>query len=213
MSYFVSIQDLTQRVKVMNQELKNKLLAMADEDRRIRAELVASGELFQGYDPRMQAVHKRNAESLQAIIEQHGWPGISLVGAEGADAAWLILQHAIGNPALQRRCLPLLKESAAAGDIPAVHAAYLEDRICVFEQRPQRYGTQFDWDADGQLSPCPLEDPEQVDAYRKSVGLGPLAERIALARKRAIAEGDTAPADLEKWQKEKEVWARSTGWL
>jgi hypothetical protein len=197
----------------MNQQLKSELLAMAEEDSRVRAELVASGELFQGYAPRMAEVHRRNAEALDAIIQRHGWPGKSLVGEEGADAAWLVLQHAIGNPALQRKCLPLLSESVASGEMKAAHVAYLEDRICVFEQRPQRYGTQFDWDENGQLSPWPLEDPERVDAYRKSVGLGTLSEKIQQMRKAAESEGETPPVDFRKRQEEREAWARSVGWL
>jgi hypothetical protein len=39
------------------------------------------------------------------------------------------------------------------GDAPALQAAMLEDRIRAFEGRPQRYGTQFDWDANGEPSP------------------------------------------------------------
>jgi hypothetical protein len=30
---------------------------------------------------------------LRAIVSQYGWPGRSLVGEDGADAAWLLLQH------------------------------------------------------------------------------------------------------------------------
>jgi len=197
----------------MNRELKTDLLAMADEDNRLRAELVASGELFRGYNSRMADVHQRNAEQLDTIIQQHGWPGRSLVGEEGADAAWLVLQHAIGSPALQRRCLPLLKESAKAGEIDASNVAYLEDRICVFEGRSQRYGTQFDWDESGELSPLPLQDARQVDSYRESVGLGPLSDRIEQARQQAELEQDSPPSDFEKRRAEMKAWAKSVGWL
>src|SRR5688572_2145695 len=110
---------------------------MAAEDKRVRAELAATGELFQGYAPRMAEVHLHNAQRLEAIIARHGWPGKSLVGDDGAHAAWLVLQHAIGSPALQRNCLPLLKEAVSRGEMKAVDVAYLEDRICFFERRPQ----------------------------------------------------------------------------
>lgn len=186
---------------------------MVENDARVRTELVASGELFHGYHPRMAEVHSRNAARLDAIVQQHGWPGKSLVGDAGAAAAWLILQHAIGNPPLQRKCLPLLIESAQAGEIEAAHAAYLEDRICVFEGRPQRYGTQIDWDEHGQLSPLPLQDPERVDAYRESVGLCPLSQRLEQARERARAEGETPPHDFTKRNEEARAWAKSVGWL
>ncbi len=197
----------------MNQKLQKDILDMAEEDHRVRAELVTSGALFQGYNSRMAEVHQRNAQRLDAIIEQHGWPGNSLVGEEAADAAWLVLQHAIGNPVLQRKCLPLLRESAKLGEIKAFQVACLEDRICVFEGRPQRYGTQFDWDESGMMSPHPLQEPQQVDSYRQSVGLGPLSEKTEEMRLRAAAEGHEYPRNFQKRQKEKDDWARSVGWL
>lgn len=45
----------------MNDELKQRLVEMVAEDQRVRAELAATGELFQGYAPRMAEVHRRNA--------------------------------------------------------------------------------------------------------------------------------------------------------
>ncbi len=196
----------------MNEALQAELLAMADQDERVRAELASTRELFDGYNARMAAVQKRNAENIERIIKEYGWPGSSLVGDEGAEAAWLVLQHAIANPELQRTCLPLLKKAVEIGEVPAVQVAYLEDRICCFEGRPQRYGTQFDWDVNGTLSPHPLQDPKRVDDYRESVGLGTLSEKTQEMRLRAAAEGQEQPRDFHERQKEKEAWARSVGW-
>ncbi len=196
----------------MNEALQAELLAIADHDERVRAELASTGELFDGYNARMAAVQKRNAENIERIIKEYGWPGSSLVGDEGAEAAWLVLQHAIANPELQRTCLPLLKKAAEIGEVPAVQVAYLEDRICCFEGRPQRYGTQFDWDVNGTLSPHPLQDPKRVDHYRESVGLGTLSENTQEMRLRAAAEGQEQPRDFHERQKEKDAWARSVGW-
>lgn len=186
---------------------------MAEHDLQVRAELVESGELFDGYHERMAAVHKQNAECLDRIIDEFGWPGKSLVGSDGAEAAWLILQHAIGSPAFQRKCLPTLWEAVEADEMPAYQVAYLDDRIRVFEERPQRYGTQFDWDGSGQLNPHPIEDPEKVDEYRASVGLGPLAEKTRQMRQRAAKEGHEQPADFDEYLKGRKAWARSVGWL
>lgn len=196
----------------MNLKLKKELLDMVEEDNRVRTELIESGELFQDYNSQMADVHQRNGKHLDTILMQYGWPGSSLVGEDAADAAWLILQHAIGNPALQRRCLPLLKKSAEMGETKAFQVAYLEDRICYFEGRPQRYGTQFDWDENGVLCPHPIENPTQVDIIRESVGLGSLSEHVQEMRERASSEGNERPGDFHERQKKKEVWARSVGW-
>ena len=194
----------------MNAELRTNLIDMAEEDQRIRSELAKTGELFDGYAPRMEEVHVRNASRLKSVIEEYGWPGKSLVGEDGARAAWLILQHAIGNPNLLRKCLPILQEAVRQGEIEPVDVAYLEDRICFFERRPQRYGTQLDWNETGELIPWLLEDPEKVDEYRGSVGLGPLAERLEDARK---GTGAAKPKELKERRAQADAWARSVGWL
>jgi len=63
----------------------------------------------------MEDLRKRNAARLAALIDANGWPGRSRVGEDGARAAWLILQHAIGNPPLMRRGWTLLRGGANEG--------------------------------------------------------------------------------------------------
>jgi hypothetical protein len=196
----------------MNAALRDELLAMAEEDRRVRAEVVAGGSPFEGYHPTMQAVHYRNAARLTEIIDQHGWPGRSLVGADGSWAAWLIVQHAIAHPDLQRRGLRLLQEAAARGEVPAAEVALLHDRICFFEGRPQRYGTQYDWTEGGELAPWTVEDEAGVDERRRAVGLPPLAGNTRRIRENAARDGDERPHDRKERHRKFEEWARSVGW-
>ncbi len=196
----------------MNIALQDELVAMAEEDQRVRAILAADGSLFDGYHPAMQAVHDRNAARLAEIIEQHGWPGRGLAGEEGSRAAWLVLQHAIGHPDLQRRGLVLLREAENRGDVPAVEVAMLEDRIRVFEGRPQRYGTQYYWTEDGELVPWTIEDVEGVDERRRAVGLPPLAENTRRICEGNAREGEKPPPDWKERRRKFEEWARSVGW-
>jgi hypothetical protein len=195
----------------MNAQLRQRLLDMVEEDRRVHTELSRTGEIFKGYAPRLAEVNRRNAAALEAIIEEHGWPGKSLVGDDGSHAAWFILQHAIERPDLQRRGLALVRAAVACGEAAPAQAAYLEDRISFYERRPQRYGTQFDWDAEGRMSPWLLRDPERVDEYRAAVGLGPLREKIEQFRREMTDEH--RPADHARYQEERAAWARSVGWL
>jgi Family of unknown function (DUF6624) len=138
--------------------------------------------------------------------------GRSLVGRKATQAAWLVLQHAISNPSLQRHVLVLLKDAAAADEIPFVQVAMLEDRIRSNEGRNQVYGTQFDWDEHGQLNPLPIEDEANVDVRRREIGLGPLAQDIQRKRELALRDGERPPVDWKVRQREKESWLRSVGW-
>lgn len=186
--------------------LRQELLARAAEDLRVRDELARGGTLSDGYDPAMEAVHRENAAWLARVLDAKGWPGASRVGAEGAEAAWLIAQHAIGEPAFQRRCLALLRDASARGEAPAWQMAYLEDRIRVFEGSPQRYGTQADVDSDGEPFPFPIEDEAGVDDRRREVGLPPLA--VQLARLERLPP----PRDRARYQRDYEAWLRRVGW-
>ena len=110
-------------------DLRAELLGMAAEDARVRNELAADGSLFHGYHPRMREVHDRNAERLAQVMAGQGWPTAPKVGSDAADAAWLVVQHAIGKPDVQRRALVALRAAASRGEVPAWQPAMLEDRI------------------------------------------------------------------------------------
>lgn len=174
-------------MRYSNESLSQELVELAKNDLSMRNELVADGSLgLYGYHPRMEAVHKRNAARLAAIIEQYGWPRLTLVGEEGAWAAWLIVQHSIGNPPFMRRCLSLLKQAASYGEAIAWQVAMLEDRIRMYEGRPQIYGTQFQPDKSGQLNPYQIESPESVNDRRLAVGLNTIEERTAEIREQPV---------------------------
>ena len=193
-------------------EFREELIAAARRDLEVRARLLQSGDLSAGYHPEMEAVHLENAALLERVIDAIGWPGRKLLGDEGAAAAFLILQHAISRPDLQRRGLALMLEAIPQGEANALDAAYLSDRIAVFEGGAQTFGTQFDWDASGQLSPAPIRGEAEVDERRASVGLPPKAATIAEMRANAAAEGQMPPPDQAKRRAEFEAWAKRVGW-
>lgn len=160
---------------MINSELRSELLAMRSEDEDLHTHLSNAGALSGHYVPILQAVQEKNAARLREMLTQYGWPNEELVGPDGAYAAWLVVQHGIGDPSLQRKVLSLLEKEAAEGRVPAWHAAYLADRIAMYEERPQRYGTQWLEDPrDGRTRPWPIEEPDHVNSRRANVGLGPL---------------------------------------
>lgn len=95
--------------------LRSKLLQMRQADLDLRPELAADGPLFQGYAERMAELHRRHNARLRAIITDYGWPGRSLVGEDGAAAAWLLLQHAVLAPDLTREAVTLLQRAVRLG--------------------------------------------------------------------------------------------------
>ena len=195
----------------LNEALRNELLAMREEDLRVRAEVVQGSSAFAGYDPRMEEVHKRNAARLKAIIAEYGWPGRSLVGEDGMVAAWFIVQHSIGDPPFQRQGLELMRQAHAKGEMSATGIAFLEDRICMCEGRPQVYGTQFEPDEEGMPRPYQIADAEHVNERRLAVGMNTIEERTA-----EMQVGQTPePPDPEKrakYERELADWLKKVGW-
>jgi hypothetical protein len=197
----------------MNEQVRQHLLELGRHDEETRTRLLQEGRLFDGYAEEMEQVHLENATKLQDVIDQYGWPGISLVGEEGAQAAWLIAQHAISNPAFQRACMAHIARAVQENDAPPSYFAFLSDRILYNQRKPQQFGTVFDWDEDDELSPWPIEDEGDVDKRRASVGLPPLANAIATMRQEASIEGSVPARSYTQRQKEVDEWARRVGWI
>ena len=173
----------------MDDELATELATRRDEDQRVRRQV--SGFVGQPgarvpdeLAAEWERVDSANTRWLGSLLAARGWPGQTLVGAEGAQAAWLLAQHADRDPELQQAFLSALREAVAAGEASPAHLAYLEDRVRVNAERPQLYGTQFTREG-GELAPHPIEDPERLDERRAEVGLEPFAAYDARMRDRA----------------------------
>ncbi|MBG0827528.1 hypothetical protein HS041_07100 [Planomonospora sp. ID67723] len=124
-------------------------------------------------------VDSANAARMRQILDEHGWPGWSLVGKDGSTAAWALVQHADLQPDLQRRGLELLQKAVDDGDASPGDLAYLVDRVRVAENKPQVYGTQWEPREGGEWKPrTPIEDEAGVDERRRKAGLKPLQEYL-----------------------------------
>lgn len=161
----------------MDEPLRAELLRRARSDQEAR-EAAADGDLTDEVVTALVEVDRANTEWLDAVVRDRGWPGSALVGDDGADAAWLLAQHADARPDLQRRWLVLLRAAAAEGEALPRHVAYLTDRVLLAEGGEQEYGTQLT-DQGGRWLPTRLRDPDGVDARRAAVGLEPLEDYLS----------------------------------
>jgi hypothetical protein len=164
----------------VDEELRRELLARRDEDQRIRHQVMASTDPDTGSVPddlagQWQRIDQDNTRWLADLLARRGWPGRTLVGAEAAQAAWLLAQHADRDPVQQRAFLDALRTAVAQGEGSAAHLAYLEDRVRVRAGQPQLHGTQFTRNG-GMSVPYPIEYPEGLDERRAQAGLEPFAD-------------------------------------
>jgi Family of unknown function (DUF6624) len=169
----------------MRSELRAELLRRAEQDQIARTELLRRAEQDQiaraepGPDwDTVATVDADNLIWLKNVVAGVGWPGRSMVGEDGAHAAWLLAQHADRDPAFQRQCLDLITEAAKSGEASLTELAYLTDRVLLAEGQLQEYGTQMEGLEEGWV-PRRLRDPETVDERRAAMSLGRLSEYIA----------------------------------
>ena len=119
-----------------------------------------------------------NTAWLKREIERSGFPKPAQVGAQGVSDAWLLVQHADGDPDFQASVLGMLEPRVLDGSIPASDYAMLVDRVRINQGKPQRYGTQFTSDPErsGGMRPSPVEDELHLDERRAHMGLMPLRD-------------------------------------
>lgn len=161
-----------------NPALRRELLAMCEVDQRVRQGF--GSQMSEETVARIQAVDARHMARMKAMVAQYGWPGRSLVGDDGAHAAWLLVQHA--DAAFMARSLPLMEQAVAAGEASPKDYAYLLDRVRMQQGQPQVYGTQFTMGADRKLSLHPIENAANIDDRRRAVGLPSMAEQEKVMR-------------------------------
>ncbi|MGV7207201.1 DUF6624 domain-containing protein [Oxalobacteraceae bacterium A2-2] len=147
--------------------LREELLAMMAEDQRTLDLETSDPQAFEAIQPRFQ-------QRIQGIIAQYGWPGISLVGKDGATAAWLLVQHRDADRPYQLQVLELMAPLVKQGEVSGANYAYLYDRT----HRPQLYGTQGRCVREGKggWEPFVVEDLPKLDQRRREMGLGPIAD-------------------------------------
>jgi hypothetical protein len=158
-----------------------ELEAMMESDQRHRKEIQeawtkegpsspTAAELWK----KQQPIDEANVKRLVEIIDQYGWPRMSVFGPVAANAAFIVVQHA--DLPIQEKYLPALRDAVAANESMPDWLALLEDRVLIRQGKKQRYGSQLQGDGKGGFEFSPIEDEAHVDERRKAVGLEPLAE-------------------------------------
>jgi hypothetical protein len=165
--------------------LRKELVERLDRDQAIRNEMIKRGvkNLDAAFVSRMTEIDSANTERMKEIVKQYGWPGPELVGVDGTEAAFLLVQHA--EHEFQKQMLPLVEAAYRQKKLKGQDYALLLDRVLVADGKPQVYGTQaksFDQWKGQEPAFDPIEDEANVDKRRAEVGLPSMAEYRQLLR-------------------------------
>ncbi|MFK7882837.1 MAG: DUF6624 domain-containing protein [Phycisphaerales bacterium] len=170
--YQSNVADLT------NEEIADELRDMQALDEKLVRESTEFHTPTPGELARVEEIDRSHAARLAEIVETIGWPTRELVGADAAQGAFVVVQHAGHDPEFQSQCLALMVDEVERGTLPSAYVALLTDRIRMFAGQPQVFGTQmtFAQSSDGfaRCAPAtPIEDPANLDARRELMGLPP----------------------------------------
>lgn len=173
--------------KLEQPEYAKKLLHIIMKDQALdyfidqaKRHFMEDGSIPQWYYPLgdyKQQIIAGNYESTTTLIATHGWPTFSTVGELAADAPLLVINHHESED-VRKKYLPQIKRSCEDNEGSCMEYAKIQDRILVNEGKPQIYGMQFRYDAQRNLEPFPIVDPEYVDQRRKEIGLESLKEYL-----------------------------------
>jgi hypothetical protein len=178
---FVALDVFPQR----NEALIKQLDSIHHNDQVYRGQLEHVQSTYGGDSKEMQALIKKTNTSdsinfikVEAILEKYGWLGAEVIGHEGNSTLFLVIQH---SPlASQQKYLPMMRDAVSKGNAEARSLALLEDRVALRLGKRQLYGSQISWDMKtNEYYVLPLEDPDNVDKRRATMGLETLSDYIS----------------------------------
>jgi hypothetical protein len=154
---------------ISNPQLLSELQRRVDQDQEARRSWLRSPS-DRELANRVDEIDSDNVAWLRNLIDGGGFPTATDVGEVGVHLAWILLQHADQAPDLQRRLLPTLAKRYESRELSPTDLARYTDRVLLAMKKPQRYGTQFDW----QSRTFKLPDHRtvaEINAHRRELGL------------------------------------------
>ncbi|HCQ13716.1 MAG TPA: hypothetical protein DIU01_10690 [Flavobacterium sp.] len=164
--------------------LQTKLVALFEEDQTIRRDYIKAQKDYGNQSKIVDSLgkvmmHKDsiNLGKVTEILDKYGWVGVDKVGGQANQTLFLVIQHS--DLKTQQKYLPMMREAVKNNNASSSSLALLEDRVALGEGKKQIYGSQIGYDNETNTEyVLPLEDPDNVDKRRATVGLGPLADYV-----------------------------------
>jgi hypothetical protein len=197
---FFSVQLLTNAQTRLNISLKKELDSLQTLDQKYRGALSAnmSGkgdslsivygvkkEDLNDYLWKLQGeIDSLNTVRIEEIINEYGYPGVSLVGKPTNEVAFYIIQHS----KVIDKYLPVIQKAAEKNELRFRLYAMMLDRALMFQDKEQIYGTQGsgmsvknpttgNWENVSFI--WPIKDPASVNQKRKAAGFNQTVEENA----------------------------------
>lgn len=125
----------------------------------------------------IQELRDKNLSDLKDITQQFQWPSKNLIGEDGVERFWSLVQHCDQDVVFQELCLQHLFTAVQNEEASKKYIPFLHDRTLKNRGVKQLYGTQLQI-IDQQLVAYPIAEPILLEHRRKEYGLEPFSEYI-----------------------------------
>ena len=164
-----------------NQPLKKELDAIYASDQGGRQKHEGIARQYGNDSPEMRALWQEmrltdslNLRKITALLDSHGWPTKAEVGNMGTQTVFLVVQHS--NLPTMQKYFPMAQQAAEQGNLAKSALALMQDRLLMWQGKPQIYGSQLTQDnKTNKMVFHPIEDEAHVDERRAAIGMEPLA--------------------------------------
>lgn len=146
---------------------------------KINTVVLTHGEVPHNHVDALNRSRSESVRYLEAYVTANGWP-VDLANEELHMNTWLLAQNALGIPDVATLFLHEMEKALSKG-LPGWQYAFFFDHRAHRRGYAQRYGTVLQTNQAGVIVAYTLEDAANVDAFRREMGLPPLAEAIHAA--------------------------------
>ena len=175
----------------MRAKIDSLLCDIGRKDQAVRAEWpkVATGSVTQEeaieYALKMEETDSTNLAAVSQILDTYGWP--SGLSDEANKAIFLVIDHS--DLKTMNKYIGLFRDAVEKGYLSMNDFVTMEDRMLMNSGKPQKYGTQaYSVSEEGKtvIYIWTVEDPDKLDALRKSVGLMPIEDYLELVKQQGV---------------------------
>ena len=172
-------------------KIDSLLCDIGRKDQEVRADWakMATGSVTQEeaieYALKLDETDSTNLASVSRILDTYGWP--SGLSDEANKAIFLVIDHSDLN--IMNKYIELFRDAVEKGYLSMNDFVTMEDRMLMNSGNPQKYGTQaYSVSEEGKtvIYIWPVEDPDKLDALRKSVGLMPIGAYIEIVKQQGV---------------------------
>jgi len=159
------------------------LLDMRQREQALQAKIDEASDQFGDeqalfeLDEQQQKMHVEHMTKLEEVMSSAGWISSKKYGKTACEQALAIMKNAPGERLEQH--LDTVLKAAENGEANPSDAAYIHDKVLMYQGKKQLYGTQIAFNEKKGINDVyPIQDEANVDTRRAKVGLGPLADAL-----------------------------------